>query len=126
MTGAPSGEPSGANRETVRGSNDGERVHVERRSLHELAEAAAQDGAPFGRDADRHAGPRRPVHALDDRVTIQPQPELERHPRSDAPAVLREHGELEAADLLLGAAAEHGQLGERAVEAADLERAGSR
>ena len=94
VTGAPSGWPSAAKRVTVCASILRERADGERRPLGELAEAAAQDAAPLGQHADRHAGARRVVHAFDDVVAIGAEAQLEHQPIVDAPAILREHGEL--------------------------------
>ena len=63
VTGGPSGVPSAAKRVTVCTSYCVNAPTVERRPLGELAEAAAQDAAPFGQHADRHADARRVVHA---------------------------------------------------------------
>ena len=84
VTGGPSGDAVDRESRDRARLERRKRLDVERRALHELPEAAAQDRPSFGRHANRHAGPRRPVHVLDDRITIQAQAELERHPRADA------------------------------------------
>ena len=70
----------------------------------------------------RHAGARRPVDAFHHRVAIEPQAELEGEARVQAPAVLREHRELRALDVLFRCSAELDALRERSVKATDLDR----
>ena len=86
--------PSAANRLTRLGVVLREGADVQRRAFRELAEASAEDSPAFGQQAHRDARPRRIVHALDDRIPIGTEAQLDIQPIVEAPAILGEERRL--------------------------------
>ena len=113
----------GANRETVRGSNDGNASTLSGVRCTNLPKPPRRIARPSGSHANRHAGPRRPVDALHDRRRDRGAGRARTSPasrRASGPARTRANSTPLTSCAVRSA--EHGQLGERSVEPADLDR----
>ena len=111
-----------------RESRDGSRLErivrpdVQRCPLCELPETAAQDPFSLRQHADRDARARRPVHALDHRITVEAHAQLEGHTWSHTPPVLGVNRELCGVDLLKRRLPERRLLRQRPIDTPDLYR----
>ena len=122
VIGWPSDEPSTLKREIVRGSNDSKAPTFSGVRWTNLPNPPRTMARPSGSTAIATPARGDQLRAFTDAIAIDAHAKLERQSRVHSPAVLREHRELGAVDILFRRRAELDALRERPIETTNFDR----